>query len=1024
MIKLKLVLSMLLLFAINVAAQESERIWILGVVLNEDNKPLPGVVVQEKETSNGSITDTDGRYSIYLRSENAILDFSMLGYQPQSIVVGGKKEINVTMTPEVAYVNEIVVVGFGRQKKESVVGAISTLSPSTISNTSKTSLSQSLAGNVAGIIAVQRSGELGNDHADFWIRGINTFKGGSNPLVVVDGVERDFNSLDPQEIESFSVLKDASATAIYGVRGANGVIMVTTKKGKVGAPKVSVTTEYALKQPTILPKFVDAVDYMKIANQANVLTGNPETFNAARINNTINNVDPDIYPNVNWVNELLRPLTMHERVNVNVSGGSPRVRYFMSASFHHEDGLYKTDTDRDWDANIKMNKVNFRANLDVDLTSSTLVNLNIGSQHSTRNTPNISTDYFWGLIVETPPNFIPKRYSDGKLAAFGAGSEKGKNPYNYLTQYGNSRATQNDMKATGSILQKLDFITQGLSAKVTYAYDVWTGNYYTGAFSPELWYATSRNAADNTLNAIQVEQGSPFLQKSITSSMSYSTYLEGSINYGRRFGDHNVSALLLYNQRIFNVTSASDEYGAIPYRNQGIAGRATYSYHDRYFFEFNFGYNGSENFAKGHRYGFFPSIALGWMISEERFWKPIERIFTTFKLRGSIGNVGNDKLANNLRFAYITKITDDGGYNFGFPGSDNQYSGLMEGDMGNKNLTWETETKRNIGLEMVLFNSLEIDFDYFNNDRTGILITRETIPGTVGLNVAPNVNYGKMNNHGFDASVRYSLVKGDWRISAVGTFTFARNKMIEKDEPVRRYANLIETGHPFNQQFGLIAERLYTDDDFDMNGNLLRQYAAPQFGVKVMPGDIKYADVNGDGKIDINDRTAIGYNESPEIVYGFGANVTWKGLDFGIRFQGVAHTTRFINNDNFIPFARTMQRGNLYSDVIFNRWTPENPSQDVFFPRMRDYKDGHNYVESTWWQKDMSFLRLKDISLGYTIPSDKTRKAGIEKLRVYLLANNLVTFSEFKLWDVELGTSDGMKYPMMRNFILGLELSF
>ncbi len=996
---------------------------VIGVILDENNQPLVGASVLETGTSNGAAADLDGRYSLTLVGDDASLEFMMIGYSTETISVGKKNEINISMKPDALLMNEVVVVGYGRQKKESIVGAISTVLPTTISNTSKSTLSQSLAGNVAGVIAVQRSGELGNDHADFWIRGISTFKGGANPLVMVDGVERDFNSIDPQEIESFSVLKDASATAVYGVRGANGVIMITTKKGSVEAPKVNVSFECALKQPTILPDFVDAVDYMKIVNEADRLTGSDETFLPSRINNTIDGTDPDIYPDVDWMKELLRPFTMHERVNVNVSGGSPRVRYFMSASYHRENGLYETDTDRDWDSNILMNKINFRANLDADITKTTTVNLNIGSQIGIRTSPNTGgTDYFWGLIMDTPPYFIPKRYSDGRLAAFGAGSEKGRNPYNVLTQYGNSRSTESNVNATGSINQKLDFITHGLSAKLLYAYDVWNGNYYTGTYSPELWYAASRNS-DGTLDAIQVEAGSPFMNKSISSSMSYSTYLEASLNYQRTFGKHGVGALLLYNQSVRNVNSASDEYGAIPYKYNGLSGRVTYNYDSRYFVEANFGYNGSENFAKGHRYGFFPSVALGWLVSEEKFWTPVKDIFNKLKIRASVGTVGNDILASG-RFAYISKITNDGGYNYGLPGSSNYYGGLMEADLGNEKLTWETEMKRDIGIEMVLFDGLEIDADYFYNDRSDILIARQTLPGTAGLNVAPNVNYGKMQNTGVDASVRYNWSSGDWNISALGTFTFARNKIVEMDEPPVQYENLRETGHRYGQQFGLIANRLYTEDDFGADGKLLRQYPVPEFGIDVQPGDIMYEDVNGDGKININDRTAIGYSENPEIVYGFGVNAVWKGLDFGVRFQGVGNTTRMLNNDNFLPLAKSVQKGNFYEDVIFDRWTPESPRQDVFLPRMRNYKDGHNYVNSTWWQKDMSFLRLKDIVLGYSFSQQRLRKAGIQNLRLYLLANNVLTFSNFKLWDVELGTNDGMKYPMMRNYIFGLEITF
>lgn len=1015
-----LLLSLFSVMGMSAFAQKG--VVITGVVVDENNQPLLGATIQEKETSNGVVCDIDGRYRIILQGDDARLVYSFIGYQSKEIAVERQKEINLQLVPEATELNEVVVVGYGQQKKASIIGAINSVDTETIANTSKTNLSQALAGNIAGVIAVQRSGELGNDHADFWIRGISTFTGESSPLVIVDGVERDFNSIDPQEIESFTVMKDASATAVYGVRGANGVIVVTTKKGKVGAPKVYVNTEFAIKQPTQLPSFVDAVDYMKIANEASVRTGHGEVFSAERINNTINRADDDIYPNVNWIDELTKPFTMHERVNINISGGAPKVRYFVSASFHNENGLYESDSDREWNSNINLKKVNFRSNLDADITSTTNLNLNIGSQLSINNGPIESSDYLWRLMMETPPYFIPMRYSDGRLSAYGAGSEKGNNPYNRLTQTGFQRNTTNTLNSTFSLSQNLNMVTEGLSAKVLFAYDVWTGHYYKGTFNPELWYATDRY--DNgELNAVQVEPGDEFMNKSIWSDMSYTTYFEANLNYARSFGKHNVGAMLLYNQKVYNTNSGEGEYNVIPFKNQGLAGRFTYNYSNKYFAEFNFGYNGSENFARNKRFGFFPAVAAGWYISEEDFWENIRPVISKLKIRGSIGQVGNDQLGST-RFAYITEIIDDGSYDYGLPGSGNSYGGITEGKFGSKDLTWETETKRDIGLELGLFNSLEINFDYFYNNRRDIFMQRQVIPGTAGYNQAPWANYGKMKNQGFDMSVTFNKSFGDWFIGAMGNFTFARNKITEWDEPERSYPNLYRTGNRYDQQFGLIAEGLYTEADFDASGELLQSLPRPELGLDVQPGDIKYVDVNGDGVINMYDETAIGYSTIPEIVYGFGANAKYKSFDMGIRFQGVANVTRMINDDNFLPFAKSLQKGNLYSDAIFDRWTEDNPSQDVFFPRLRDYKDGHNYVNSTWWQKDMSFLRIKDIVLGYTLPVKKSKTVGIESLRFYFIANNVANFSKFKLWDVELGTSDGMKYPIMRSYSVGLEFNF
>ena len=994
--KLNLVLSILFLTGSLTVLNAQQSIKISGIILDETRVGLIGAAVIEQGTSNGCITDLEGRYQLEVSSEEAILEFSSLGYQTVTLPVDKKRVINIQLEPEANELNEVVVVGFGQQNKASVIGAISSVSSSAIANTSKVQLSQSLAGNVSGVIAVQRSGELGNNHADFWIRGINTFAGASNPLVIVDGVERDFNSIDPVEIESFSVMKDASATAVYGVRGANGVIVITTKKGNVGAPKVSVNMEYSVKQPTMMPQFVDAVDYMKLANEASLLSGHEPTFSAEKINNTIDRVDDDLYPNVDWIQELVKPVTMHERVNVNISGGAPKVRYFMSGSYHHEDGLYIADTDRDWNSNLILNKVNFRSNIDADITNTTTVNLNIGSQLSINSGPNTSSDEIWKLMMEIPGYFIPMRYSDGRLSAYGAGSEKGLNPYNKLTQTGYSKSTTNSLNATMSVTQKLDMITPGLSAKVMFAYDVWTGHYFSASFSPELWFATDRDAEGN-LNYVQAEEGEEFLKKSVWSDMSYTTYLEGLVNYDRSFGKHKVTGMLLYNQRVYNTNSGDGEYSVLPRKNMGMAGRATYNYDNKYFTEFNFGYNGSENFAKKKRFGFFPAVAAGWNISEEHFWEDIKKHINKLKIRGSYGSVGNDQIGSNVRFAYITEIKDDAQYNYGLPGSDNWISGITEGKFGSEDMTWETEIKRDLGLELGLFNMLELNLDFFYNNRRDIFMQRRIIPGTAGFNEAPWMNYGKMQNKGLDLTLKFNRrFADDWEINALGTFTYATNKITEWDEPVQKYENLYQTGHRYGQQFGL----------------------------DVLPGDIKYKDINGDGVIDKNDYCAIGVSENPEIVYGLGVNLRYKTFEFGIRFQGTALATRMVNDSKFIPFAQSLQKGNIYTKVFNSRWTETKPSQEVFFPRMRDYMDGHNYLPSTWWQKDMSFLKIRDITLGYNIPERYCRKMKMQGMRIYAIVNNALTFSSWDLWDPELGTSNGMKYPMMRSYSFGLELNF
>lgn len=999
---------------------------IEGSITDEAGEAVIGATVIVAGTTIGTSTDINGHFSLTV-PENGKLQISYIGYETRVINLNDKLTYNIAINPSKQMLEDVVVVGYGTQKKVSVIGSIATIKAEKLGVTSKVSLSQSLAGNIPGIIAVQRTGELGNDKADFWIRGINTFaKGGaSQPLIIVDGVERDFNAIDPQEIESFSVMKDASATAVYGVRGANGVISITTKKGEVGLPKISVNVESSLKKPTVVPEFIGAAEYMTIANKANKMGGGiSDLFSEERITNTLNRTDPDLYPDANWVKKLLKPYTNYNRINLNISGGAPKVRYFVSASYHNEGGLYETSTDREWDSNIRLNKVNFRSNLDIDVTSTTNINLNIGSQLQILNGPISSADDIWRTMIEVSPNLIPIRYSDGQLATPVVGA----NPYNWLTQYGYKKSAENALSSTAGVTQKLDFVTKGLGAKLIFAYDVNTHNNLAGKFLPEMFHATGRNTQGNLIGTTTA--GSPFLDKSKSSWMDYTTYLELTLNYDRTFGDHQIGALFLYNQREYNVPNGSGEYIVLPYQNQGIAGRVTYSYKNRYFIEGNFGLNGSENFAKGKRVGFFPAGAIGWYISEEPFWKRLKNVVPKLKIRGSYGTVGNDKLGtdaygNTIRFAYITEVANGGSYNFGSTSTYNPVTGTTEGKFGSPSLTWETETKRDIGLELGLFdNTLDLSIDYFKNDRKDIFTQRRIIPATAGFNQAPWANLGKMNNEGLDFSFTYRYSTKNWNISAIGNFTYAHNKITDWDEPAPKFPNLYQTNHRLGQQFGYIAEGLYTNTDFDTNGNLNAKYPVPELGLTVQPGDIRYTDVNGDGLVNSNDMTAIGFSENPEIVYGFGVNASYKNFDFGIRFQGVANTTRMINDPQIIPFTQALDKGNIYKSLANDMWTPEDPRQNVFFPRLRNGTNGHNFQASTWWQKDMSFLRIKDIVIGYSLPKPFLSKLHINNIRFYVIANNLITFSKFKLWDVELGTNNGMRYPVMKSGTIGIDFNF
>lgn len=1008
------------LFSGTVNAQDKTR--VSGNIMDENLQPVIGATITVEGTTLGTSSDARGSFSLEVPASGK-LQFSFIGYQTQTVPIERNKTYNIQLLPDATNIDDVVVVGFGTQKKESVIGAIASVQATALSVSSKSALSQTLAGNIPGIIAVQRSGEVGNDRADFWIRGMATFKGNTSPLILVDGVERDFNSIAPKEIESFSILKDASATAVYGVRGANGVIAITTKKGSIGELKVDVSAEYAVKAPTIMPEFVGAVEYMELMNMAHVLGGNagPEPYPDYRITNTRNRTDPDLYPDVDWMDALVKSTTKHAHVNVNISGGSPKIRYFVSTSYHTEDGIYTTDNSRPWNSNIRLNRVNFRGNFDIDLTKTTVFNFNVGSQLTTVNGPRTSVDDIWRLAITTKPNEFPVRYSDGQLST----PVIGENPYNWLTQLGYKEDGNSVTTATGTLNQKLDFITEGLSARVLFAYDVDNTSSLVGVFSPDKFYATGRDEEGNLIGNYYPGD-SPFLNLSKSSAMAYTTYLEASVNYDRTFGKHNVGALVLYNQRIRNIANGSGEFALLPYQSQGLASRVTYNYDNRYFIEGNLGVNGSENFAPGHRIGIFPAVALGWYVSEEPFWENIKQLIPKFKIRGSFGTVGNDQLGSSTRYAYLAEIVGSNGYDFGKYPTSRPYGGLMEGKFGS-NLTWETELKRDIGVELSMFG-FDLTVDYFNNYRKNILCQNRRLPYSAGFSVDPWTNMGKMKNHGVDMSLVYNYMKGDWRISAMGNFTYARNEIVYNGDPEPRYPNLDRIGHPYGQQFGLVAEGLYTKEDFDAEGNLLQHLPVPELGIEVAPGDIKYRDVNGDGFITKDDFTAIGYSDTPEIVYGLGINVAYKAFDFGIRLQGAAHVTRIINNDDDGPVDKnvipTVSDANIYKKLANSFWTEENPRQDVFSPRVRGGYNDQNYLNSTWWQRNMSYLRVKDVVVGYTLPRKWSIKAGIEHLRVYFIGNNLLTFSDFDLWDVELGTNSGMKYPVMKSYSFGVELNF
>lgn len=1001
----------------NVVQQQQKGIKASGTVVDNENNPLIGATVTVKGTKTIAITDMDGHFYIDVPNKNSVLVFNYLGFKPQEVKVGSDINFNIQLKEDAVSADEVVVVGYGNQKKLSVIGSIQTLDPGNLQMGSSRSMSNNLAGQLAGVIAYQPSGEPGYDNSQFWIRGISTFgAGGSSPLVLVDGVERSLNDIDPAEIESFSVLKDASASAMYGVRGANGVIIINTKRGSVAKPSIDFRFEQAITKPTKLPEFIGAAEYMTLLNN---LCSDPSKrmFTKDQIMKTYTGYDKDLYPDVDWIDAITKDYATSTRGNMTVSGGTNILRYSLTASVYHETGIMETDDTLPYDTGSKLTRFNMRANVDLDLTKTTLLRFNVGGYLQNLRKAKSSTDNVFTHAFETPPFVHPAIYSDGTIPKASANRA---NPWAESTQQGYYRGTRSKLESLFQLEQNLKMITPGLKFKATFAFDTYNENFVTRGKDPTYYGVAKSRGDEGELIHSVLSYGSEFLDHSSNANYgNNSTYLEFSLGYNHTFAKkHAVDALFLYNQRSY-------DWGDIqPKRSQGIAGRLSYTFDRRYVGEFNFGYNGSENFAKGHRFGFFPSLALGWIISEEKFMRNSADWLTLLKLKGSIGKVGNDDIGGR-RFAYITTInTGASGYHFGYAG-DYWRQGYSEGEVGVNNLTWETSTKTNVGIELGLWNEFNLQFDYFYEHRTNIFMQRKTIPTQAGFLSNPYANYGVVDNSGVDGTITWNHKFGkDLRVALRANFTYAKNEVKEYDEPESvkgTYRSL--TGRSIGTLWGLQAERLYTDDDFE-NGKLKAGIPTPNIGSVVRPGDIKYRDMNDDGVIDAKDEGYIGGTTTPRIVYGFGGNVEYKNFDFSFFFQGTGQSYRIIGGTQyFIPGSGQGVMGNVYANYK-DCWTEENSSQDVFWPRLSESTNPNNNYASTWWKKDMSFLRLKSIELGYTLPRSITKAICSNNIRFFVSGNNLFYISKFKLWDPELDTADGLKYPSMRSVMFGFQLNF
>ena len=998
--------------------QPKKKRTVTGTVVDAENgDPVIGATVVVKGQKDGVITDLDGNFTIAISGSKAQLEFSYIGYRKKTVDVGDLGVINVKMESDNQLLSEVVVVGAGTQKKVSVTGSITSVKGLELKAPSS-SLTTSFAGKLAGVISMTSTGEPGAA-SEFYIRGVSTFGGRATPLILLDDVEistADLNNIPAETIESFSILKDASATAIYGARGANGVMLITTKTGKENEKtRINVTVENSFNKPMNFPDFVNGATWMEMYNEAQ-LTRNPGAtpkYSQLDIDNTRNQVNPYIYPDVQWKDVIFKNMNMNQRANVNISGGGSKASYYMSLQANHDTGLLDTKKVYSYNNNINNWGYNFQNNISYKITSTTKIDLHMNAQIRNKKGPNYSTsDLFAQMLYCNPINFpvtFPAQPGDTHIRfgnAIWTGSSVRTNPYAYMLS-SFKEYNENTLNTSLKINQKLDFVTKGLSIQAMVNWKNWASSSYNRTIEP--YYYGIKGGSYNPSNPTDYEierlgtSGTDYLKTSDISKASDQTfYLDARVNYDRQFNLHHVTGMLMYMQREYRSS-------VLPERNQGFSGRFTYDYGQRYLVELNFGYNGTERLAKKERFEFFPAVSLGWVISNEKFFEPMTKYIDNLKIRGSYGLVGSDETglsAGAQHFLYIDQVSLN---NIGFTtGVDMNYTlyGPLVTNYAVVNGGWERVKKLDIGIDLELFRQLTITADYFNEKRYNILLHREAWPESLGYYTAkPWSNKGKVDNWGIELSVnwRKEFTK-DLYVDFRGNFTYTENKYVNLDEPVYPYVWKTSTGKPLSRTTGYIAQGLFSSQEEIDNS------PTQNLGSTVKPGDIKYRDVNGDGKIDGSDQVMISpYGTTPRIQYGLGMNVTYKKFDFGVFFNGSAKRTIMISGIS--PFGQSDY--NVMQFIADDYWSESNPNPNAKYPRLglTSSQTANNTVASTYWMRNGNFIRFKTLELGYKF------KYG----RVYLNGDNIAVFSPFKLWDPELSWN---AYPLQRTFNIGVQLNF
>lgn len=1059
-------------------AQNSPKKTITGKVTDTLGLPLPGVVVAAVDKPNtGTQTDNNGKFVLDVEP-GTLLRFSYVGYKEQRVTVSSSSNvINISLQENNVQADEVVITALGqRQRKEALVGSVTTVKVANL-KIPASNLTNALSGQIAGVIGYQRSGQPGQDNSQFFIRGVTTFGYKRDPLILIDNVElttSDLARLQVDDIESFSILKDASATALYGARGANGVILVRTKEGKEGKAKINFRLENSSSQSTQTLELADPVTYMNLYNEAQI-GRNPlfgPKFTPNQIINTQATLDKSpgyneyVYPAVDWLNLLFKKRTSTQRANVGVSGGGGVARYYIAGSYNLDNGVLNQDIRNNNDNNVKFRNYQLRSNVNIDVTKTTELIVRLAGNFSEYTGPlatdgGFSTDLY-NVAVHTSPVLFPAFFpadeanQNAQHILFGNVSGESKNSILYNNPYaallrGHKNSSESRMSAQFEINQKLDFFTEGLSLKSIFSTNRYSYFDSQMAYSPFYYSVGSYDKTSNnyTLKWLNSDVGSDLpniAQEYLTyypgePSISTFLYAQASLNYNRTFGSHTISSALIGTAQQNIYSNAKDpktdtrtlQY-SLPYRNLGLAGRLTYSYKDRYFIESNFGYNGSERFSEDHRFGFFPTIGGGWVVSNEPFWEKFSGVVDRLKLRGSFGIVGNDAIGSQ-RFFYQSDVNLNGGGNYAEFGTNNGYNrpGVYIKSYENPNITWETSEQTNLALEMTLFKNLNLIAEVYSNYRYDILLPRKNVPTTMGLEAInkdgiPDIsaNIGVARSKGIDLSLDYKMNINDFSFAVRSNLTFAKNKYVKFEEPQWAEAYRYTTGQPIDRNFGFIAERLFVDDKEAQNSptQIFSTGGKPPRG-----GDIKYRDLNNDGKIDDADKAYIGFPQSPEIVYGFGFSSGYKNFDLSAFFTGQGRMTFFINPEKVSPFVPSTDKyiyGNtqLFKDFADNHWSEENQNLYALYPRLAvNAADLENNKQtSTWWMRNGSLLRLKSVEIGYTLPSKVAKSIRLSSCRIYFNGLNLLTWSPFKMWDPEQG-GNGFAYPIQKVFNVGLNVN-